>query len=262
MNLRRLRAHWDAWGRQDPFWAVLTHPDKKGNRWDPAAFFATGVEEIDALLDEIRGLVPSLALGAALDFGCGVGRLTQGLARHFAVVTGVDIAPSMIEAADRYNRWPDRCRFAVNDGGDLRAFADSSFDLVYSLITLQHIEPRYARGYIAEFVRVAAPGGVVYFQVPSGKRPTGLDAPGPQGLKARLQAAAPKVARLYDGGARLYDEVRLAFSKGPRMELHAVPEAEVRAALEASGAAVVAIREDQSAGPDWISRRYLAVKRR
>ncbi len=47
----------------------------------------------------------------ALDFGCGVGRLTQALARHFNIVDGVDIAPSMIELANQFNRSGGRCRY-------------------------------------------------------------------------------------------------------------------------------------------------------
>lgn len=36
-----------------------------------------------------------------------------------------------------------------------------------SIIVLQHMEPRYARAYIAEFLRVLRPGGVACFQVPA-----------------------------------------------------------------------------------------------
>src|ERR1700682_912533 len=49
-----------------------------------------------------------------LDFGCGVGRLTQGPASYFASVRGVDIAPSMIELAKRHNRYPDVCHYDLN----------------------------------------------------------------------------------------------------------------------------------------------------
>ena len=36
---------------------------------------------------------------SALDFGCGIGRLSQALAEHFDQVYGVDISPKMIELA-------------------------------------------------------------------------------------------------------------------------------------------------------------------
>jgi len=246
MNLKRLRAHWDAWGREDPYWAVLTEPGKEGSRWDTEAFFATGVREVDSLLAEVRGLVPSLGTGAALDFGCGPGRLTQGLARHFASVTGVDIAPSMVAEAERHNRWPQRCRYLLNDAGDLRCFADASFDFVCSLITLQHVEPRYARAYIAEFVRVTAPGGAICFQVPAARI-----SPGP---------GAPWVADRAPQVRRIYQEIRGAFTGRARMEEHAVPEDQVRAVLAAAGAVVAAVRDDSRSSPAWASRCYFAAK--
>ena len=50
MRLARLRRHWDEFGRTDPLWAILTAPDKKGNRWSVDEFLATGREEIAALM--------------------------------------------------------------------------------------------------------------------------------------------------------------------------------------------------------------------
>ncbi len=42
MTFKRLRRNWDALGKTDPFWAILSVPDKKGNRWDLDEFLATG----------------------------------------------------------------------------------------------------------------------------------------------------------------------------------------------------------------------------
>jgi SAM-dependent methyltransferase len=104
--------------------------------------------------------------GAALDFGCGVGRLTQALCRHFERAVGVDIAPSMIRLANQFNRFGDRCRYCLNEANDLRLFADDSFDFIYSNLVLQHMQPDYSKNYIKEFVRVLAPGGIAFFQLP------------------------------------------------------------------------------------------------
>lgn len=118
-------------------------------------------------LSDIERSGVSYASGRALDFGCGVGRLTQALAEHFEECDGVDIAGPMIDEARRINRHGDRCRYHVNDTANLQLFPSASFDFVLSIIVLQHMEPRYAGAYIAEFLRVLRPGGVAGFQVPA-----------------------------------------------------------------------------------------------
>jgi SAM-dependent methyltransferase len=152
----------------------LTDPTKRGGKWDIDEFFATGRAEIDSVLDYVRSLPVELKRTRALDFGCGVGRLTQALCRHFVECHGVDIAPSMIGLAAKYNRFGAKCLYHLNDAPNLALFADDTFDFVYSNIALQHIRPEYSVGYIAEFMRLLVPGGVSIFQLPS--EPT--DAPG------------------------------------------------------------------------------------
>lgn len=168
-DFQALAQSWDALGEDDPLWAVLSHPDKKGGRWDLEEFFALGERDIDLALEQIEDLPWSLNRRAALDFGCGVGRLTRALCLHFENVDGVDIAPSMVDAAERLNRYPERCRYHLNAAEDLALFADHSFDLVYSTLVLQHIHPVFARRYVAEFVRVLADGGLAMFQIPTGR---------------------------------------------------------------------------------------------
>jgi SAM-dependent methyltransferase len=167
VDLDELQRHWNEWGRRDPYFAIISRPDRRSNTWDIDEFLATGVDEIDALLAWLGDLGVAYAPGRALDFGCGVGRLTQALARTFAVCHGVDIAPSMIERARELNRFGDRCHYHVNERDDLVLFDDGVFDLIYSDIVLQHIAPEFSARYVREFTRVLAPGGVVVFQLPS-----------------------------------------------------------------------------------------------
>lgn len=171
MDLRTLERVWHGLGRRDPYWAALTHADKKGGGWSEDEFFRTGEQEISAMLDRAgaRGW-PALG-GRALDFGCGAGRLTQALAARFDQVDGVDISRSMLAEAHRHNRYPERCRYHHNTAPNLGAFEDGAFDFVYSTLTLQHVPPEYARRYVSELVRVLAPRQLLVFQLPSHRGP-------------------------------------------------------------------------------------------
>lgn len=167
MKLEDLQKEWDLLGQKDPLWAVLSHADKAGNRWDLNEFLATGREEIRVILSRMRNLGLETGRYRALDFGCGVGRLSQALCEPFREVTGIDIAASMIAEAGRINRFGARCRYLVNTAGDLGLLQDGQFDFVLSRIVLQHMNPGLSRRYIQEFFRVLAAGGVAVFQLPS-----------------------------------------------------------------------------------------------
>jgi SAM-dependent methyltransferase len=167
VSLKALQRQWDRYGRTDPLWAVLSLPDKRQGRWDEAEFFATGEREIQDVLAHARSLGVQPNPARALDFGCGVGRLARALVPHFERVDGVDIAPSMLEQAARYNKDPVRCVFHLNERADLALFPDRSFTFIYTSLVLQHVPTDLARGYIREFLRVLAKGGLLVFHLPS-----------------------------------------------------------------------------------------------
>jgi SAM-dependent methyltransferase len=162
-RLEHVRSNWNEFGRRNPISAIDSGLPTQD--WD--AFFASGERVVSGLLDRVReaGMVP--IRGAALDFGCGVGRLTQALAARFERTTGVDVAESMIDRARSFNRFPDRCEYVLNDSPDLSRFGNGSFDFVCSVLVLQHVGPTLAQRYVEELVRVLRPGGVAIFQLPS-----------------------------------------------------------------------------------------------
>lgn len=161
---------WEHAAQQDPLWAILSDPTKRDRQWDLSSFFEHGRREIALLESQLRSLGRYPRTGRALDFGCGVGRLAQALAASFAEVIGVDASPTMIRLAERLNQHPGKVRYLLNTAPVLEGIASNSIDLLYTDIVLQHLEPARAIRYVADFMRVLAPGGIAVFQLPSRMR--------------------------------------------------------------------------------------------
>jgi ubiquinone/menaquinone biosynthesis C-methylase UbiE len=221
-------------------YAVSSAPQYRGNRWDTAEFFETGTQSIAVLNDDLHAEAPHLGRERALDFGCGLGRLTLALANHFREVIGVDIAPAMLERARLHAHSVENVSFRLNQTADLAQFDAASFDFVLSDITLLHVEPKNTRAYISEFVRVCKPGGVIKFHLPSPTRRQMIRAKVPRGIVALGYA--------------------IKSLRHPIMEVYGVEPAEVTAILERAGAEVLAVRS--SAGPTYSSSSNFYTARR
>jgi ubiquinone/menaquinone biosynthesis C-methylase UbiE len=168
MEVRNQERDWNELAELDPYWAILTSPGTRFGGWDSDEFFATGTGEIEVVMRRAAELGHPQGRERALDFGCGLGRVTRPLAGHFDECVGVDISEGMVRQARELNADVPGASFVVNAADDLRRFDDESFDLVYSVIVLQHMPDRGAiESYIAEFCRVLRPGGLAIFQLPS-----------------------------------------------------------------------------------------------
>lgn len=254
-----IEASWNAIGAVDPMFGVLSDPEKLGGRWDREAFYATGRTEIDEAFAFLESCGRTVARSRALDFGCGVGRLSAALAERFDDVTAVDIAPAMLQRASAEVR-AQNIRWTLNPHPDLRMFPDAGFDFIYSNIVLQHMPPRLSAGYIAEFVRVLARGGTALFQLPDRA---------PYDPRRRIQRA---VAQLLPYAPRpLIDAYRRAKYRGvdpdviarlPRvlMEMHGASPQRVRALVERSGGRIVAQRLTPRPDPGWHSYEYVVER--
>jgi SAM-dependent methyltransferase len=231
-TVERLSREWDELADADALWAILSNDPERRGRWDVADFFATGEREVDEVLGRADGLRRPRRHEAALDFGCGVGRLTRALADRFERVVGVDVSPEMVARARALNANCPGCTFETNVAADLGGFEDGTFDLVYSSKVLQHMSsPALACSYIAEFVRVLRPGGLVAFQL-------WTHVP----LRRRLQPRR----RLYGALAalRLPTSVLARLGLSPRGRGVGVPEASVRNVVERADASVALTAPD------------------
>ncbi len=245
-SLQKSKSHWEDMGRLDPYWAILSRPGTKFGRWDLDEFFATGEEEIAQLMAEATRFALPKSKERALDFGCGIGRLTQALGKYFGEAVGLDISESMVSRAQEICSRPN-CRFVVNDQPVL-PFRSDEFDLIYSAIVLQHVPEKFLiKSYIAEFVRTLRRGGLLVMQVPSHIR-----------LRNRLQPRRRLYSWLRDLGVSertLYKTLRLH-----PILMNFVPEGEVCRVIESGGARLLSAIPDQKSGAHIASRTYFVTK--
>jgi SAM-dependent methyltransferase len=167
MDFDQMYDWWEGAAKHNALNAILSNRPE----WEVDDFFRTGRESL-AEHQGFAGLAGvHLGGGSALDFGCGVGRVTNALDEYFDDVVGVDISHEMVRLAREYAR-SSSVRFL--QVGDLPLpFADRTFDLVYSSIVVQHIPTPYNIHYVGEFFRLAR--DVVLFDAPSHRTPDERD---------------------------------------------------------------------------------------
>lgn len=134
---------WEAIGANDPYHGVLTHERfrKAALTEDSLAeFFATGQAHIDAVVRTVeRQFQRELRPRRALDFGCGVGRLTLPLAGISGEVVGVDVSASMLEEARRNSEAHGLRNVRFVPGDDALSGLTGRFDFLHTYIVFQHI---------------------------------------------------------------------------------------------------------------------------
>jgi len=225
----------------DLLWALF------GWRGDIDELFLIGEREIEELMQYIKSLELDIPQGKALDFGCGIGRLTQPLCRHFDQVYGVDIAPTMVELANKYNRYSNKCYYYLNENEGLGLFSDNNIDFIYSAVAFQNIAPFYSKKYIQEFLRILAPNGLIVFEIPGE----------PRSIRQVIKTMLPSI--LLD----LYYKIK--YRGRPRIELHGIKREEVIQFLEENGAKIIDVKRLQVPSAirtfkDWTLFQYCVTK--
>ncbi len=244
MNVGTVGREWEKLGQRDPMWAALTTPGKE-NSWTDTDFVEQGLREIDEVLKFVETVAEIKMRDKALDFGCGPGRLSLGLAQHFGDVIGIDISPSMIKEAKRLTAGTQNIELILNEKEKLSIFSNNMFDFIYTNYVLQHIPEKNSLEYIAEFGRVLRPGGLAVFFLPQARRKSNL--------KDYLRLLVPQSLEPV-----VY---KMRFGDLPRMEMHGIDEQSVIDAASTYGLEIRASKpSENSANERWPNHLYVFQK--
>jgi len=157
--LGRMRADWNERAREDAHYYVAF--GRRGQ--DDAEFFASAAPTVRVLEMELRRLE---GCAAALEIGCGPGRLIKPMSRYFETIHGVDVSDEMIRLAREKLAGIANAHVHATSGADLSLFADNTFDFVYSYAVFQHIPSgEVVFRYLEEARRVLRPAGILRCQI-------------------------------------------------------------------------------------------------
>lgn len=248
---------WEDWGEVDPLFAILTEPKYRHGGGDVNEFLRGGEGAVRDLLDQTDRLEIGSGRDSALDFGCGVGRLTGGLANHFGRAVGVDVAPSMLETARRLHADRDNIAFVLNQANDLHLLPDASFDFVLCLLVLQHLDSTASiQSFLREFVRVLKPGGAIVVQLPLSVPANRIPLPSWK-TRRGLQIRTARLLRRCGVPAKLLYR-RLDWV--PEMTLLALPDETTRKTLEDAGGSIVYATPAAADSGGTIDRTYFVTR--
>lgn len=237
-QMAAMRAHvrgiWSGFGEEQTYWSVLTADEYRDGAIDEQAierFYASGADHAADMLALLRrNGADTDAIRDMLDFGCGVARLAEPFLRHVGRYTGVDISPGHLRLAR--NRAEQRGLAAGFLDIDGFFASDIAYDLYYSMIVLQHNPPPIMLEMLREGLRRVRPGGYALFQCP-----------------AYLHGYRFATDR-YLGGEH----------RNEGIEMHALPQRAVFAALAETGFTPLEVVPDPQIGNIGYSYVYLARK--
>jgi SAM-dependent methyltransferase len=235
----------------------LTEPKYRHGGGDVTEFLQGGEGAVRDLLVQADELGIGAGRDSALDFGCGVGRLTGGLSNYFAKAIGVDVAPSMLVTARKLHSDRDNCEFTLNQANDLRWIPDASFDFVLCLLVLQHLDSTESmETFLREFVRVLKPGGAIVVQLPSSVPAHRIPLPSwrtRDGLRVRTARFLRRVGVPPQVLYRRLDWV-------PEMTLLALPDETTQRILEGAGGRIVHVTPAREDAGGTIDRTYFITR--
>src|ERR1051326_3920697 len=157
--LGRMRADWNERAGEDANYYVAFGRREQ----DDDEFLSTATDVLRLLTASLKRL---RGFDAALEIGCGPGRLMRPLSYHFGEIHGVDVSDEMIHLA-RKRLWNfPNAHPHLSSGADLAIFPDERFDFVYSYAVFQHIPSReVVFNYLRESRRVLKTGGILRCQI-------------------------------------------------------------------------------------------------
>ncbi len=160
----KVKKLWEYYAEETPYFAVSTFDKFKKEHLDQEAldeFFESGEKYVERLWQEItRTFDEKFKPENALDFGCGVGRITLPLARRIKNVVGIDISQKMIVEAQKNSEkfGLKNTSFVLND--DNLGKINGEFEFIHSFIVIQHIKPVLGEEIFKKLIDLLKEGGI------------------------------------------------------------------------------------------------------
>jgi SAM-dependent methyltransferase len=232
----KIKSAWSHLGLTRPHFSVLTDrqylPENIGEHVD--AFWESGESEAAAVSRLLaRHGFTDFSRKTCVEYGCGVGRVTTGLARRFGQLHAYDISPGHLRQAELRGQDSGSLNIEYHLCGDNFLDELRCCDVFYSKMVFQHNPPPVIHHLIGKALRSLRPDGIAIFQVP-----------------------------VYFVGYRFSIAEWLAADHELDMQMHCLPQEVILSTITRENCALLNLREDNSTGaPEtFISNTFIVRK--
>lgn len=229
-----IKKAWTHLGKSTPHFSVLTNASflPENLERNIEEFWASGAQELDSVMPvlERHGYGPTDGK-VAVEYGCGVGRVTSALAKHFSEVHGYDISPEHLELARQRAQSIGAANAAFHECSVETLGRVEKCDFYYSRIVFQHNPPPIIHLLVQNALKALNPGGIAIFQVP-----------------------------VYSPGYQFGIDQWLSEDHALDMQMHCLPQRHIFRLIQDEGCLLLELREDDSAGTQYLSNVFVVTK--
>jgi SAM-dependent methyltransferase len=166
----KVRAQYAKVGPTEPHFSVVMDSPEAIDSVDAniSQFWATGHAQAQDLLQPLEHFgLTELKNKTAVEFGCGIGRLSLGLAGKFKQLHSYDVSDSQITLAKKasVDAGVHNSQFHLSSGNPFSALEPTDF--FYSKNTFEHYPPPIIHQFIRNALRSLKSDGLALFQVPT-----------------------------------------------------------------------------------------------
>jgi len=233
----RIHQEWEYLGETDPYWSVVTQPQYHMDEFatHKEQFFRSGKYSCDLYLAALRrnNINPNL-IELCLEVGCGVGRVTNYLAKSLTRVLATDISAHHLALAREHLKGEGVENVELKHTDTIQTLEDlPPVDAIFSVITLQHNPPPVMAWMLRSLLDRLKPNGVAYLQIPTYRNGYLFE------VERYLNTPAPKT-----------------------LEMHFLPQHEIFKIIDAAGCRCLEVREDGMVGDEekMLSNTFLIQK--
>ena len=233
----RIHQEWEYLGEIDPYWSVVTRPQYHIDNFasHKEQFYLSGKISCDLFLASLRrNNVNPNSIDLCLEVGCGVGRVTNFLAKSLTSVLATDISVHHLDLAREHLKQEGLENVELKHLSSIHTIDDLPIvDAIFSVITLQHNPPPVMACMLRALLGRLKPNGIAYLQIPTYRNGYLFE------VDRYLNSVAPKT-----------------------LEMHFLPQYEIFKIIDASGSRCLEVREDGMVGDEekMLSNTFLIQK--
>ena len=169
-GIKKISVVWTQLGIEDAHYSVLTAPEYRTENLSKNIkyFWQSGKIEAAVAIDIFKRYQPDSDLKKLIcvEYGCGVGRVTFGLADYFAQTYGYDVSDTHLQHAEKTLAERKLNHISFHHRANSFMQPIEKCDLFYSKIVFQHNPPPIILCLIKQALTALNLEGIAMFQVP------------------------------------------------------------------------------------------------